>query len=98
MIVRDEARNIVDCLTSLAGVVDEIMVVDTGSSDGTPELARAHGADVVHERWRDDFAAARNIALARCSGDWVLYIDADERVRQGLGKELDRLLRDDQLG
>ena len=98
MIVRDEAHHITDCLTSLAGVVDEIIVVDTGSSDGTPELACERGASVSHEPWRDDFAAARNKALELCSGEWVLYIDADERVRSGTGAGLHDLLDDSALG
>jgi tetratricopeptide (TPR) repeat protein len=61
-------------------MVDDIVVVDTGSADGTPALAAAHGARVFHREWDHDFAAARNAALGQCGTDWILYIDADERL------------------
>jgi tetratricopeptide (TPR) repeat protein len=80
MIVRDEAQFIGDCLTSIAGVVDEIVVADTGSSDQTPEIARRFGARVVNHPWREDFAEARNVSLELARGEWILYIDADERL------------------
>lgn len=78
MIVRDEEANLARCLASLAGVVDEIVVADTGSSDATIAIAEAHGAKVIQVEWEDDFAKARNAALAASSGDWVLSVDADE--------------------
>ena len=80
MIVRDEDQFLADCLTSVQGVVDEIVVVDTGSEDDTVEIAESFGARVFHHAWDDDFAAARNRALAECTGDWVLSLDADERL------------------
>ena len=81
LIVRDEAEHLDACLVSLRDVVDEIVVVDTGSVDATPDLARAHGARVEHHAWADDFAAARNRSLDLARGEWILYVDADERVR-----------------
>ncbi len=81
LIVRNEAHHLPDCLASLDGVVDEVIVVDTGSSDATRELALAAGARLDEIVWPEDFAAARNHALERCTGDWILYIDADERLR-----------------
>ncbi|MBM4440614.1 MAG: glycosyltransferase [Candidatus Rokubacteria bacterium] len=81
LIVRDEEAVLPACLESLAPVVDEIVVVDTGSRDATPRIARDAGAVVYDVPWRDDFAAARNHALDRARGEWILYIDADERVR-----------------
>jgi hypothetical protein len=80
LIVRDEEAVLEDCLRSLAGVVDEIVVVDTGSKDSSPEIARRHGARVSHHEWHDNFAEARNVSLDRATGKWLLYIDADERV------------------
>ncbi len=80
LIVRDEAQALPGCLASLAGLVDEIHVHDTGSTDGTPDVAAELGASVTHGLWTDDFAAARNAALAGWSSDWVLALDADERV------------------
>ena len=81
MIVRDEAAQIEDCLRSVQGFVDEMVVVDTGSTDNTVALAEAMGARVERIAWPGDFAPARNQALAWVSGDWVLVLDADERLR-----------------
>ncbi|MEM8902884.1 MAG: glycosyltransferase [Actinomycetota bacterium] len=81
MIVRDEEAMLDDCLASVRDVVDRIVVVDTGSVDGTVELARSHGAEVLHREWRDDFGWARNEALrAAPDAAWALWIDADERL------------------
>ena len=92
LIVRDEERYLADCLRSLRGLADEVVVVDTGSRDRTPEIARDGGAQLHDVAWRNDFAAARNAALDRCSGEWILYIDADERLRGGSRVHLERLL------
>src|SRR4051794_13018003 len=81
LIVRDEEHYLDGCLASLRGLVDEIVVVDTGSIDRSREIAAAHGARLSSHVWRNDFAAARNQALDLARGDWILYIDADERVR-----------------
>jgi tetratricopeptide (TPR) repeat protein len=80
MIVRDEQENLETCLRSAADFVDEIVVVDTGSSDGTVAVAERWGARVHHLPWPGDFAPARNHALAKTNGDWVLVLDADERL------------------
>lgn len=90
LIVRDEAELLAGCLDSLAGAVDDVVVVDTGSTDATPEIARARGAVVVRHAWADDFARARNEALRHVRGDWVLMIDADEHLRKGDAAELRR--------
>jgi len=80
LIVRDEAAHLDACLTSLHRLVDEIVVIDTGSTDASVRVAHAHGAVVAHEPWREDFSAPRNRALDLATGDWILYVDADERV------------------
>jgi glycosyltransferase involved in cell wall biosynthesis len=92
MIVKDEAGHLPACLESIRPVVDDIVVVDTGSADQTPAIAAAHGARVFHQPWRDDFAAARNAALDRCRTDWILYIDADERLAPVGRREVEALL------
>ena len=79
MIVKDEAQQLGDCLRSIRGLVDELVVGDTGSSDGTADIARSFGAEVHSIAWDDDFAAARNAVLRHCRGEWILWIDADER-------------------
>jgi tetratricopeptide (TPR) repeat protein len=80
MIVRDEEAFLRDCLASARGVADEIVIVDTGSHDATIPIAREFGAHVVEYAWDDDFAAARNRALEAASGEWMLALDADERL------------------
>lgn len=80
LIVKNEKDHITDVIASLTGV-DEIIVVDTGSIDNTVELAKATGATVFTDyQWNDDFAEARNHALSKCTGDWVISIDADETL------------------
>src|SRR5258706_14100820 len=80
MIVKDEAARLPGCLDSVSGVVDEIVIVDTGSTDDSVALARARGARVERWTWRDDFSAARNESLRHARGDWALVLDADERL------------------
>jgi tetratricopeptide (TPR) repeat protein len=80
MIVRDEAKNLPAALWSVKRVADEVVVVDTGSTDGTAEIAASEGARVLHHAWTDDFAAARNVSLGAAEGKWILYLDADETV------------------
>lgn len=93
LIVLNEERFLPDCLRSLEGCVDEIVIVDTGSTDHTIDIARAAGAAVSSFAWNGDFAAARNEALQRVATPWTLYIDADERVSipggGGIGQVLD---------
>jgi hypothetical protein len=80
LIVRNEELRIADCLSSIQNAVDEILVVDTGSSDSTVSIAKGFGARTASFHWIDDFSAARNFALELCKTEWTLYIDADERL------------------
>jgi tetratricopeptide (TPR) repeat protein len=79
-IVRNEAANLPRCLASIRDVVDEIVILDTGSTDDTVAIARSVGAIVHHLDWPDDFSLARNHALQFVTGDWVLVLDADEAL------------------
>ena len=88
MIVRNEAAALPRTLAAARPWVDELVVVDTGSTDATPEIARAYGARVVHWTWRDDFAAARNESLRHATGAWILVLDADEVLADGAGPAL----------
>ena len=83
LIVRDEEKFLGSCLESLAGLADEIVVVDTGSTDRSRDIAIHAGARVFDLPWTGDFSAARNHALDLARGEWILYIDADERVGEG---------------
>jgi tetratricopeptide (TPR) repeat protein len=78
MIVKNEAQNLLRCLHSVQSVVDEMIIVDTGSSDETIALAHSFNAQVHHFNWNNDFAAARNASLQPATGDWILVLDADE--------------------
>lgn len=80
MIVKNEKDNLPRCLTSVQPYVNEIIVVDTGSNDGTPEIAAEFGAKVSYFEWCNNFAAARNYAISQASGDWILMPDADEEI------------------
>ena len=80
VIAKNEEKFIGQCLASVKGVADQLIVVDTGSTDRTVEIARQHGAEVSHFEWCDDFSAARNAALEQARGDWVLVLDADEEL------------------
>jgi glycosyltransferase involved in cell wall biosynthesis len=92
MIVRDEQQNLPTCLESVRGLFDEIVVVDTGSRDNTIEIARSFGARVFDLVWVDDFAAARNAALARAKGDYAFWLDADDLVEPAERAKLEGLL------
>ncbi len=92
VIARDEESSIGACLDSAAPHVNEIIVLDTGSSDRTADVARSHGARVEQFAWCDDFAAARNAAIAHARSDWVLMLDADERLDPKSGSVLPLLL------
>lgn len=94
LVVRDEAATLGDCLRSLRHLVDEIVVLDTGSTDDTCDIARDAGARVFTSRWLNDFSAVRNEASSHARGGWILSIDADERVVQGDRAVLHRLITD----
>ena len=80
MIVKNEESTIAHCLETVKPIVDEIVVIDTGSTDKTIEIAKEFGASVHQFQWCDDFSAARNESLKHCSGEWVIIIDADEAI------------------
>jgi tetratricopeptide (TPR) repeat protein len=101
MIVRDEEDNLPACLGSAADLVDEVIVVDTGSQDRTKEVAARYGARLFDFPWVDSFAAARNESLRHASGDWVFWMDADDRLDEANRAKLRTLLaglKDEQAG
>ncbi len=88
MIVRNEESYLPECLESVADVVNEIIIVDTGSTDNTKKIAESFGATVFDFTWVDDFSKARNYSLSKASNDWILYLDADERLDKNSINEL----------
>src|SRR5205085_8623718 len=93
-IVKNEEKYLRGCLESVQGAVDEIVVVDTGSTDSTIAIAEEFGAKVVHFAWTDDFSAARNVSLDHATGDWAFWLDADERLGKGEGRLLRYLVEE----
>lgn len=88
MIVRDNERTIRPCLESIRPYVDEMIVVDTGSTDRTPDVCRELGAQVFHFPWCDDFSAARNDSLAHATGEWLFWMDSDDTISEACGRQL----------
>jgi glycosyltransferase involved in cell wall biosynthesis len=88
LIVRNEEKFLPQCLASVKDIAGQIVIVDTGSTDRTVEIAQEHGAEVHSFAWCDDFSAARNAALEHATGDWVLMLDADEELPAGQHAQL----------
>ena len=88
MIVRNEEKNIEKALSWAKDIAFEQIVVDTGSTDQTVEIAKQMGATVYHFKWIDDFSAAKNFAIAKCSGNWIAMLDADEYFSKEDAKKL----------
>ncbi|MCM3628004.1 glycosyltransferase [Paenibacillus glycanilyticus] len=80
MIVKNEEKHLPGCLDSVQGIADEIIIVDTGSTDETVAIAERYGAVVIRSGWEHDFAKARNKGVERASGEWILFLDADEQL------------------
>ncbi|MEU0374404.1 glycosyltransferase [Streptomyces sp. NPDC006283] len=92
MIVKDEAETLPRILGDARSFCDEMIIVDTGSSDGTSEIAVEAGAKVIHTPWTDDFSEARNISLEACTGDWIVWLDADDRIPVSSQQEFSRII------
>jgi len=82
MITRDEENYLEQCLSSAKDIADEVIVVDTGSTDKTKEIAKKFGAKIFDFKWNDDFSAARNEAIKHAAKDWILVLDADEAIEK----------------
>src|SRR5437667_5119850 len=80
LLTRNEEKSLARALGSVAGLADQLLVVDTGSTDRTVPVARECGAEVHSFAWEDDFAAARNFTLGQAKGDWVLWLNPDEEL------------------
>lgn len=97
MIVKNEESVLPRCLKSVRSLVWEVIVVDTGSTDATQEVASEFGAKTFDFQWKDSFAEARNFSLDRASGEWILILDADEVLVYDSEKDFGRLLRDPEV-
>jgi len=97
ILTRNEEINIVDVVQNVRQCTDEILIIDSGSTDKTVELAEKSGAKVFYRAWTDDFAAQRNFALDKTSADWILYIDADERLTSKTVEHIKKILTQEDL-
>ncbi len=96
--VKNEADNLKRSIESIREEVDEIIVVDTGSTDGTAEIARSYGAEVYFLPWTDDFSAPRNEALSHVTGDWIIFLDADEYFTEETKGNLRKVVASEKKG
>lgn len=80
MMVKNEEEMLPRCLNSIKHLIDELIVVDTGSTDKTIEIAESFGAKIYHHPWENNFSKHRNQSLGYATGDWIIQIDADEEL------------------
>jgi len=97
MIVKDEEQFLPMCLNSVKDYVDEIIIVDTGSTDKTVEIAHSYNAKVYHHPWENSFSKARNYSLKYATGEWIMWIDADEEVDERDAHKLKKVIRDNKV-
>ena len=97
MIVKDEEESLPTCLESIKDYVDEIIIVDTGSTDSTVEIAERYNAKVYHHAWENSFSKARNYSLKYATCDWILIMDADEEIEMNDAYKLREAIRDDNV-
>ena len=88
MIVKNEAENLPKCLESVSGIMDQIVIVDTGSEDATVEVAKSFGAEVFHFDWCEDFSAARNFSLEHAKEEYIIWLDGDDVLSPDQAKRL----------
>ena len=93
MIVKNEERSLSNCLNSVKDLADQIVIVDTGSSDKTVEIAKSFDAEIHHFKWCDDFSSARNFSIRHAKHKWILFLDADEILDFESSKQLKKLIK-----
>lgn len=93
MIAKNEEKHIARCIESYKDIADEIIVVDTGSTDQTVNIAKGLGAKIFHHEWNNDFAKAKNFALDKATGDWIIFLDADEYFYDGTCANVPKVLQ-----
>ena len=91
----NEDKKIEDCLISLRGFVDEIVVVDLGSTDDTEKIAQKFGAKIFHHEFAPFVELVRNYAISKTTGDWILILDPDEKVTDSLKNKLKQVIQED---
>ena len=97
ILTKNEEKNIVDVVRNAAQVTDDILIIDSGSNDKTVELAKQENARVVYRAWDNDFAAQRNFAFEHTDKEWILYLDADERLNDELVEAIKSVVKSNQV-
>ena len=97
ILTKNEEINIVEVIENVRQCTDEILIIDSGSTDRTVELAEQNGAKVFYRAWDNDFSAQRNFALDKTSADWILYIDADERLTAKTVEHIKKILTQEDM-
>lgn len=97
MIVKDEADFLKSCVDSVKSIIDEIIIVDTGSKDDTIKIAESFGVKVIEHKWVNNFSEARNVSLKHATKDWILVLDADEKISSSNLKEIKKLIENDEV-
>lgn len=92
-IAKNEGKNIARSLESIKDAVDELILVDTGSTDNTVDIFKSYGGKVFYQEWQDDFSAPRNLALSKATGDWIIILDADESFSKDTRQNIGQVLR-----
>ena len=95
ILTRNEEENIISVVENAKKCTDEVIIIDSGSTDRTVDLAKEHGAKVSFRAWTDDFSAQRNFALEQTNADWVLYLDADERIDVKMTEAIRSILQEE---
>jgi len=98
ILTKNEQDNIVDVIRNAFQCADEVIIIDSGSTDNTVKLAEKEGAAVCYRAWDNDFAAQRNFGLTQTAADWVLYLDADERMDDILCREIKNIVYKNEIG
>lgn len=96
ILTKNEEKHMADVIHNVQPYATEVIIVDAGSTDGTVEIAKNLGAKVAYREWDNDFAAQRNFGLTQTTAQWVLYLDADERLTAEIGQALLDLITADQ--
>ena len=94
ILTKNEEENINDVIKNVAQLTKNILIVDSGSTDKTVELAKSAGAQIIYREWDNDFSAQRNFALNKVETEWVLYLDADERLTESLIAEIKKVINE----
>ena len=97
ILTKNEENNIVEVISNAKQCTDDVIIIDSGSTDKTIPLAKKYLAKVCYREWDGDFSAQRNFALAQTNADWVLYLDADERLMPDTVEEIKRILQSDDM-